>query len=453
MKMSRANILIIEDDALQRELIKENLEGESYLVFEAAGCREALQVLDNHQVDIAVVDFRLENETGLDVTQKILSSNPLITIIMVTAYGNIETAVKAMQKGVYDFIPKPIDFDNFLLVISRALERQKLRREVKRLRRSLEQKFSKKNFIFQSSAMERVAHLMIKASESEATVLISGETGTGKDLVAHSIHYSSRRKEGPFLAVNIPSFPQTLLESELFGAEKGAFTGAHERKTGKFEAAGGGTLFLDEIGEMPLSSQVKLLRFLQDRNFFRLGSSQPIQADVRIMAASNRNLEDLMHRNQFRKDLYFRLNVVRIHVPPLRERKEDIPVLTDHFIRRYSSRENKEIRGISAEAMNQLMNYSFPGNIRELENIIERAVVFAEGEDIIKNDLPVFLEEKMEGDLIARDLSLPEKTKRLETREIKRALRENGWVKARAARSLGLTERMLSYKMKNYGIE
>jgi two-component system NtrC family response regulator len=451
--MSRANILIIEDDVLQRELIKENLEGEQYSVFEADGSRDALRLLKNQQVDIAVVDFRLENETGLEATQKILSSNPLITVIMVTAYGNVETAVEAMKKGVYDFIPKPIDFDNFLLIISRALERQKLRREVRQLRRSLEQKFSKKNFIFQSSAMERVAHLMVKAAESEANVLISGETGTGKDLVARSIHYSSRRKEGPFLAVNIPSFPETLLESELFGSEKGAFTGAVERKTGKFEAADGGTLFLDEIGEMPLSSQVKLLRFLQDRNFFRLGSSKPTQSDVRIMAATNRDLEELMRKDRFRKDLYFRLNVVRIHVPPLRERKEDIPVLTDHFIRKYSRREQKDIEGISAEAMNQLMNYSFPGNIRELENIVERAVVFSEGNDLVRNDLPVFLEEKKESELFFSDLSLPEKIKQLETREIQRALHENAGIKARAARALGLTERMLSYKMKNYGIE
>lgn len=451
--MSRANILIIEDDVLQRELIKENLEGEQYRVFEAGGSRDALRLLENQQLDIAVVDFRLENETGLEVTQKILNSNPLITVIMVTAYGNVETAVEAMKKGVYDFIPKPIDFDNFLLVISRALERQKLRREVRQLRRSLEQKFSKKNFIFQSSAMERVAHLMVKAAESEANILISGETGTGKDLVARSIHYSSRRKEGPFLAVNIPSFPETLLESELFGSEKGAFTGAVERKTGKFEAADGGTLFLDEIGEMPLSSQVKLLRFLQDRNFFRLGSSTPTQTDVRIMAATNRDLEEFMRKDKFRKDLYFRLNVVRIHVPPLRERKEDIPVLTDHFIRKYSRREQKDVEGISAEAMNQLMNYSFPGNIRELENIVERAVVFAEGKDLVCNDLPVFLEEKKESELLSSDLSLPEKIKRLETREIQRALHENAGIKARAARALGLTERMLSYKMKNYGIE
>ncbi|MFO7865492.1 MAG: sigma-54 dependent transcriptional regulator [Candidatus Aminicenantes bacterium] len=451
--MSRADILIIEDDALQRELIKENLEGKKFKVFEASGSREALQVLENHKVDIAVVDFRLKNETGLDVTEKILSFNPLVTIIMVTAYGNIETAVKAMKKGVYDFIPKPIDFDNFLMVISRALERQKLRKEVTQLRKSLEHKFSAKNFIFQSSGMEKVAHLIVKAAESEATVLISGETGTGKDLAARSIHYSSRRKQGPFMAVNIPSFPESLLESELFGAEKGAFTGAHERKIGKFEAASGGTLFLDEIGELPLSSQIKLLRFLQDRNFFRLGSSQPVQADVRIISATNRDLEEHVRENKFRQDLYFRLNVVRIHMPPLRERKEDIPVLADHFIRRYSRREGKTIQGISAEAMNRLMRYAFPGNIRELENIIERAVVFAEGEDITREDLPVFLEEKKEEEIISQDLPLPEKIQRLEIREIKRALRENGGIKARAARALGVTERMLSYKIKNYRLD
>jgi two-component system NtrC family response regulator len=299
--------------------------------------------------------------------------------------------------------------------------------------------------------MEGVALLISKASKSDATVLISGETGTGKDFVAKTIHFSSKRKKGPYLAVNIPSLPETLIESELFGAEKGSFTGAFERKTGKFEAASGGTIFLDEIGDLPSQLQVKLLRFLQEKEFYRLGSSQPLK-DVRIIAATNKNLEALMKAEKFRPDLYYRLNVVHIHVPPLLERKEDIPALVDHFIRKYSDREGKQIEEISAEAMNTLLKYTFPGNIRELENTIERAVVFCEGSVVTSGDLPVFLKEKKEEELIQEGLSLKDKVKQVEIREIKKALLESGNVKSKAARSLGVTERILSYKMKIYNL-
>jgi two-component system NtrC family response regulator len=283
--------------------------------------------------------------------------------------------------------------------------------------------------------------------------LISGETGTGKDLVAKSIHFSSRRKNGPFVALNIPSFPETLIESELFGAEKGAYTGAHERKIGKFEAASGGTLFLDEIGDMTLSLQVKLLRFLQEKEFYRLGSSRPQKSDVRIIAATNQDLEKLMDSGDFRQDLFYRLNVIRVHVPVLRERKDDIPGLVDHFIRIYSEREGKQIAGISVEAMNLLLRYSFPGNIRELENIIERAMVFSETTSVTSEDLPVFLKEDREEALPSEGISLKERVERIERLEIKKALKENGGVKSRTARVLGVTERILSYKMKLYGLD
>lgn len=451
--MTKANLMIVEDDPLQRRLIRENLEEEGYAVFDTADGRGALEVLRDHPVDIAVVDFKLEKETGLDVIRALLSVNPLITPVMVTAYGNVETAVEAMRQGAYDYIVKPIDFEKFLLVIERAGERQRLRREVARLRETLEEKFSFKNFVFSSSRMAAVARLINKAAQSDANVLISGDTGTGKDQVARIIHYSSRRKSGPYLAINIPSLPETLIESELFGAEKGAYTDAHERKIGKFEAASGGTLFLDEIGDLPLGIQVKLLRFLQDREFYRLGSSKPIRSDVRIIAATNRDLEAMMGEERLRRDLFYRLNVIRIHVPQLRDRKDDIPPLVDYFIRKYAEREGKTIEGISAEAMNLLVQYDFPGNIRELENIIERAVVFSEDRDIVTADLPLILKDPPDHAGIDAGLSLKDKVRRIEIQEIRKALRENGGVKSRAARSLGITERILSYKMKQHGLE
>jgi DNA-binding NtrC family response regulator len=451
--MSKANLLVVEDDPLQRKLIKENLEQEDYAVFEAETKQGSLDVITQQLIDVAIVDFKLDGETGLDVIQAILERNPLITPVMVTAFGNIEIAVEAMRQGAYDYIVKPIDFKNFLIVIERALERQKLQKEVSSLRSTLQEKFSLKNFVFSSARMEGVAHLVNKASKSDATVLISGETGTGKDFVAKAIHFASRRKNGIFLPVNITSLPETLIESELFGAEKGSFTGAHERKIGKFEAASGGTLFLDEIGDLPLQLQVKLLRVLQEKEFYRLGSSRPLKSDIRILAATNRDLEKAVKEEKFRPDLYYRLNVIRIHVPPLRERKEDIPPLVDYFVRVYSGREEKTIEGITAEAMNVLVQYSYPGNIRELENVIERAVVFCDGSFITLGDLPVFLKETLEDDLVFEGLTLPEKVKKLEINEIKRALRDNGGIKSKAARALGVTERILSYKLKTYGIK
>ncbi len=451
--MERVSILVVEDDPLQRRLIRDNLEQEGYTVFEASSGREALDIIALHPVDIAVVDYKLDGETGIEVIEKMLDQNPLLTPLMVTAFGNVENAVEAIKKGAYDYIVKPIDFEKFLLVISRALERQRLRKEIITLQNSLEERFSSRSFVFSSSLMEGVVMLVVKAARSEATVLISGETGTGKDLVAKSIHYSSKRKKGPYLAVNIPSLPETLVESELFGAEKGSYTGAHERKIGKFEAASGGTLYLDEIGDLPLHVQVKLLRFFQEKEFYRLGSSQALKSDVRIITTTNKDLEKLMQADKFRPDLYYRLNVVRIHVPPLRERREDIPPLVDHFITKYSEREGKKIEEISSEAMNLLLNYSFPGNIRELENIIERAVVFCEGSMITSSDLPVFLKEKREEESSEEGLSLKDKVKGLEIKEIRRALRASGGVKSRAARALGITERILGYKMKTYNLE
>ncbi len=450
--MSKADILVVEDDPLQRRLVRENLEREGYAVHEAATGKEAMEAARRFSPEVAVVDYKLGSETGVDVIRALLGENPLLTPLVVTAFGNVETAVEAMRGGAYDYIVKPIEFEKFLLVVERALERQKLRREVADLRSSLEEKFSARNFVFSSRAMEEVGGLVAKAARSDATVLISGETGTGKDLVAKTIHYSSRRKSGPFLAVNIPSLPESLLESELFGAEKGAFTGAHERRIGKFEAASGGTIVLDEIGDLPMSLQVKLLRFIQDREFFRLGSARPLQADVRVIAATNRDLEKAMAEEKFRPDLFYRLNVIHIDVPPLRSRREDIPALVDHFIAKYAAREGKAISDISKEAMDVILRHSYPGNVRELENVVERAVVFSERGTVTSADLPVHLREAEEDEIEGASMDLPEKVRRLEVREIKRALLESNGVKSRAARSLGITERMLSYKVKTLQI-
>ena len=451
--MSEVLILVVEDDPLQRRLIKQNLEREGYVVMEAATGRAALEVVGRYPVDIAVVDYKLDGETGVEVIREMLKQNPLITPVVVTAFANVENAVEAMRQGAYDYIVKPLDFEKFLMVIERARERQTLRREVTSLRTSLEDKFSSKNLILESPQAAEVGRLIAKAAGSEATVLISGETGTGKDVVAKTIHFASKRKDGPYLAVNIPSLPETLVEGELFGAEKGAYTGATERKIGKFEAASGGTLLLDEIGDLPVQTQVKLLRFLQEREFYRLGSAKALKSDLRIMAATNRDLEALMKEGRFRPDLFYRLNVIQIQVPPLRQRKEDVPALVDLFIKKYAPRESKKIEGITQEAMAALLRYSFPGNIRELENIIERAVVFADSSFITLADIPVFLKEKKEGEVAPEGLSLDDQVGRLEVREIKRALIEAGGVKARAARALGITERVLGYKMKAHGLD
>ena len=450
--MNEPLILVVEDDPVQRKLIRENLEARGFPVIEAASRKDALEAVLRHPVDVAVVDYKLGEETGIGAIEDMLAANPLVTPIMVTAYGNIERAVEAVRAGAYDYVVKPLDFEKFLLILERAVERQKLKKEISLLQDRLDERFSARNFVFASPPMEEVARLILKAARSEATVLVSGETGTGKDIVARAIHQSSPRKKGPYVALNIPSLPATLIEAELFGAEKGAFTGAHERKIGKFEAAAGGTVFLDEIGDLVPEAQVKLLRFLQDREFYRLGSNQALKADVRVIAATNQDLDALMKEGKFRADLFYRLNVIPIAVPSLRKRKEDIPLLVDFFIKKYGDREGKKIQGITREALNALVAHAYPGNVRELENVVERAVVFAERNVLGISDIPLVLRETAEADSGPAGDSLLDKVRKLETQEIRQALRESGGVKSRAAKALGITERMLSYKMKTYGL-
>jgi DNA-binding NtrC family response regulator len=446
-------ILVVDDEPLQRRLLAEKLRSAGHRVETAADAREALETARRELVEIALVDNMLAGESGLDLIQALVEQDPLLTPIMVTAFGSIETAVEAMKRGAYDFIAKPVDVDRLLLVLERAGERHKLRREIGLLRAAVDERFQFRNFVALSPRMTEAARLMARAAQSDATVLLTGETGTGKELAARTIHYSSRRKGGPFLPLNLAALPESLMEAELFGAEKGAYTGAHERRIGAFEAADGGTLMLDEIGDLAAHLQVKILRLLQEKEFTRLGSSVVRKADVRIVAATNRDLEALVTEQKFRSDLFYRLNVVRIALPPLRERREDIPPLIDLFLARYARRESKPVRGISAEAMKSLLAHPFPGNIRELENILERAVVFCDGDHVTKADLPVFVGPLRENQLDAALLPLPEKVRRLEIREIRRALSEAGGVKSKAARALGLTERILGYKIKLYNLE
>jgi two-component system NtrC family response regulator len=360
-----------------------------------------------------------------------------------------------MKEGAYDYLNKPIDLDELLLLIQRAEREAGLSRENRELREQLREKFKVDFIISASRRMEEVLNLVKRAAPSTATVLILGESGTGKELIARAIHYSSPRADRPLIKVNCAALPENLLESELFGHEKGAFTGAVARRIGRFEQADQGTIFLDEIGDLSPSLQSKLLRVLQEKEFERVGSSQTLRVDVRVIAATNRNLEEAIRKGTFREDLYYRLNVVTLSLPPLRERKEDIPPLIEHFLRKYSRENRKTVAAVSREAKDLLMNYPYPGNIRELENIVERAVVLSRGDTITTQDLPLNLRESKVEDLMkdaARGRSLPETLEEIERLRITQALAKSRGVQTQAAEDLGISERVLRYKMKKYGI-
>ena len=445
-------VLIVEDDRSQREMLREALEEEGFEVEEAASGEDALRRLWEVSPDIVLLDYRLPGLNGGEVLKRIRAENPLIQVVMITAYGSVEQAVEAMRSGAFHYITKPVNFDELFLVLRRAQERIHLIRENQVLKERLEGRAGFKGIVYVSRAMEEVMSLVARVAVSNATVLVTGESGTGKELIAAAIHYASPRAEGPFIRVNLAALPETLLESELFGHERGAFTGADRRRIGRFEAAKGGTLFLDEIGDLPLQTQVKLLRVLQERVIERLGSNEPIPVDVRVIAATHQDIENLVREGRFREDLYYRLNVVRIHIPPLRERKEDIPVLVDAFLRRFSEREGKRIRGLTKEALDALVAYDYPGNVRELENIIERAVVLARGEYITLEDLPFTL--RPNGVVREREhrLTLNDHLEALEKSLILDALIKHQWVQTRAAEELGISERVLRYKMAKYGL-
>lgn len=453
--MKDYSILIIDDEDAQRSILKGYLEKKGCKIFSASSGTEGIKAVQNNLIDIVLSDFKMPDKTGLEVLEEVKKINPEISFVILTAYGTIEDAVKAMRLGAFDYISKPVDLDELDLMIERIIEHKNLKSEIQILKNQLKEKFKIDSFISHSAKMEEVLSVAARAADSKATILITGESGTGKEVLAKSIHYVSPRKEKPFVAVNIPALPETLLESELFGHEKGAFTGADKAKKGRFELADGGTIFLDEIGDIPINLQVKLLRVLQEHQIERVGSTENIDIDVRIIAATHQNLEEKIKDGSFREDLYYRLNIVSLHIPPLRERKEDMLPLIEYFTEKYSKENNRDKLILSKEVVDSLIKYNFPGNVRELENIIERAVVLCRSEAITLNDLPNVVKGfKAEKEIPQIEVgSLIEQVEELEKKLIFDALSSANGNQSQAGRILGLTERNLRYKMQKYGIK
>ncbi len=455
MGFADLDILIVEDEPFQREMLRDHLLREGHRVREAEDGDEALELLKGNAFDLLLLDYRMAGMNGIEVLKEARRLCPDVEAILITAYGAIETAVEAMKAGAADYLTKPIDLDELSLLIERIGKHRTLVRENDLLRQELGARgVSTDSIRFKSQKMAELVHLAGRIASSQATVLIQGETGTGKELMARLVHQLSPRANRPLVVVNCAAIPETLLESELFGHEKGAFTGAVLRRIGRFEQADGGTLFLDEIGELTLPVQVKLLRFLQEREFQRVGGERTLKADVRIISATHQDLESGVKQGLFREDLFYRIHVVTLKIPPLRERREDIPALLELFIEKYSRENQKTIEGVSREARDQLMRYDYPGNVRELENIIERAVVISQDPLISTRDLPfqdcLGMENSGEAD---RSGSLQEAMEDLERRMIREALEQAESNQSQAARLLGLSERMLRYKLKKYGFK
>jgi two-component system NtrC family response regulator len=453
--MKELSILIVEDGASQRQLLSDFLRGEGHEVAEAANGEAGLHLLEASYYDVVLLDYKMPGMDGLTMLAKARRSNPEVDVIMMTAHGTVDTAIKALKLGAADYITKPIELEEIVILLDRIGERRTLRRENELLREELrEQGVTSDRIIYQSRAMEEVVNLAGRVAASDAAVLLEGESGTGKELIARLIHQLSPRSQRAMITVNCMALSESLLESELFGHERGAFTGATGRRIGRFEEADRGTLFLDEIGELAASVQVKLLRFLQDHELQRVGGNRSIKADVRVISATNRKLEELVKSGTFREDLYYRLNVVSVCTPPLRERKDDLPLLIDHFLQRFAQENRKPGASLSAEAHDLLLKYDYPGNVRELENIIERAVVISRGETITRRDLPFHQEEERQPERSQCAAgTMRSAVEELEREMIEKALKEAGSHQTRAAEQLGISERVLRYKLKKYGID
>ncbi len=449
-------VLIVDDEENFRHMLSVILKKEGYDVEAASNGEEALQKVTLSPYDQVLCDIRMPKMDGLDFLNQAKKVGVDSTIIMMSAYGTVDIAIEAIKLGAYDYISKPFKPDEVILTLKKAEERERLRRENELLRKEVKKEYSFENIISKNKQMQKIFEVITKVAQYKSTILITGESGTGKELVARALHYNSDRAQNPFVAVNCGAIPENLLESELFGHAKGAFTDAIRTKKGLFEEADGGTLFLDEIGELPPQLQVKLLRVLQEGEIRRIGESKPIQVDVRIVAATVKDLVKEVNEGRFRDDLFYRLNVLPIHIPPLRERNEDIPLLTAHFIRKYSEAMGKNVVGIDSRAREALMDYKWYGNVRELENTIERAIVLADRENIEIENLPLeiqnFQEEIPLEPLAEEEYSIKKSSRFLEMNLIKKALKKTKGNHTHAAKLLEISHRALLYKIKEYGI-
>jgi two-component system NtrC family response regulator len=457
MSNDKYNILVVEDDRAAGKAIFHQLKDQGYRPHYFERAEDALVFFQQNTVDLVLLDYKLPGMSGEAFFTMIKEINPLVPVIFMTVLKSIDNAVRLLKMGAFTYLTKPLRMEELFHNIANALEKAALAKENRRLQEDLRKTFSFESYIFDSEKMQPVIDMTMRAAKSNANILISGESGTGKDVIAAIIHHLSKRKNKKLVKVNLAALPETLIEAELFGAVKGAYTGLTADRTGRFEEARDGTLFLDEIGELSQAVQVKLLRVIQDKEITRLGSNKTINVDIRLITATNKDLQQLVREEIFREDLYYRLNVIHIDLPPLRERKEDIPHLIDLFIKKYNRREDKQVKAISREALSDLVKYHFPGNIRELENIIERSLVLAKSDILTADDLPVFVRnpEDLCFDTIIDDknLSLRDKLEVIEKTILEKTLKKHNHHQTRAARELGISESNLRYKLRAFKIK
>lgn len=456
MNNSHYHILVVDDEASQREILAGFLSKKKFKVSQASSVYDALNTIKKFTVDLVLSDYKMPEKTGFDLLKEIKFFSPETDVVIMTAFGTIEGAVEAMRAGAFDYISKPIDLDELELLIQRLRERRELLSENKLLREQLVEKYSFEGIIAESASMQNVLSTVSRVADTNAPILIRGESGTGKEVIAKVLHFNSARKNKPFIAVNCAALNENLLESELFGHEKGAFTGADRQHKGRFEVANGGTIFLDEIGDVSLATQVKLLRVLQEHQIQRVGGTETINVDVRVIAATNKNLEEAIINKTFREDLFYRLNVISIEIPPLRKRREDIRPLLEYFLLKFSKDHKRKKLNFSKEAWDILLRYDFPGNVREVENIVQHAVILSRNDLITTDDLPRALHSQGQS-AVSRSspshLSLDEQVEQLEKELIFEALRIHNNNQSKAAQSLGLSERNLRYRLKKWGVK
>ncbi len=455
MAKQQQQILIVDDEDSMREMLGIMLHRDGFSVVQAADGREGLALFRQGEFDLVISDIQMPHKNGIELLREIRADDPEALVIMMTAFSTTEEAVEAMKLGAYDYITKPFKTDEVRLIIAKALEKSTLKRENLALKAVIDKRYSFSNLVGKSPAMQKLYALIERVANSQANVLIGGESGTGKELVAKAVHFNGPRKAGPFVPVNCGAIPENLLESELFGHEKGAFTGAERKKAGLFESANSGTLFLDEIGELPQSMQVKLLRVLQEREFRRVGGTRNHPLDIRLVAATNKDLAEQVAQGSFREDLYYRLNVIQVVLPPLRERREDIPLLLDYFYQKQTGEKHLPARG---EVLQALLEYDWPGNIRELENLVERCVVLGWEDEITLDCLPISLQKaklstEFQVDFHDGEFSLDTYLANIEKRVILKALEESGGVRTKAADILGISFRSIRYRLEKLGMD